>query len=163
MWREQAKLAVISFFIIMSKCVSKQRQSWHCTRLNYEKDTGKIWILQIARFLSWSWEAKTILICTCTHRFLALLERFWWKPRLESLFMEFMDYRGTWTKILAENLGGPPSQVEQTKGKEKGHREGNVSLYVPTITTMMCVLFSVSFLLLFLADFQSREDNHCQG
>ena len=65
------------FYYLMLKCLSKQRQSRHCIPLSYIEDTCRIWTLQTARFLRWSWETKPIQICipTHTHRFLALIER----------------------------------------------------------------------------------------
>ena len=50
----------------MSKGLSKQRQSWHCTLLGYKEDNCRIWTLQSAQLLSLSWETKPILICTNT-------------------------------------------------------------------------------------------------
>ena len=76
--REQTKLAANCFFIIfhyfMPKCLSKQRQSQHCPPLGHKEDTWWMLTFQSARFLSWSWETKPILICTHTHRFLSLWE-----------------------------------------------------------------------------------------
>ena len=72
--------------------------SRHCTPLDYKEDTCRIWTLQSAWFLSWSWDTNPILIFihthTNTHTDSWHLKRDWYTVHVFCNWNTFLDVLG---------------------------------------------------------------------